>query len=124
MLYDLSYLHGGGQLYEEMRLLGYGIPEVNYLEELHLFTNPSKFVNTGFNIETSTDGMDGEAKAVKRLQICTNEYSNLCFGRQMTQTQDNKVFSANSGILIRTCTELDILELQRINQELLQKKSI
>ena len=90
VLYDLSYLHEKGLFYDEMRRLGNGIPEINYLEDLHLFTDPNMFVNTGFNIETSTDFLEGEAKAIRKLSVCTNEYSNLCFGKSLSQTNDSK----------------------------------
>ena len=86
-----------------------------------MLTNPRKFVNTGFNIETSGDGMDGETKIINRNSICTNEYSTLYFSKTTSSTHDGETHYACSGVLFRTCAELDILELQRINSELAMK---
>ena len=48
IIYDLDYLNSKGKKYFELRNLKTGIPEVNYLEHVDQFTNPNKFVNTGF----------------------------------------------------------------------------
>ena len=37
-----------------------GIPEIEFLDEMEQFTNPKKFVNTGFNIITSSESIDGD----------------------------------------------------------------
>ena len=80
-----------------------------------------KFVNTGFNIQTSLESMDGDKKIMERIEMCTNEHSSLCFSKKTSKISDENTHFACSGILFRTCTELDILELQRINYELEQK---
>ena len=124
ILYDLDYLHGKGLLYEDMREQGFGIPEVSYLDEIDLLTNPRKFVNTGFNIETSGDVIDSEIKITNRNSICTNEYSTLYFSKKTIMTHESESHNACSGVLFRTCAELDILELQRINAELAMKQPL
>ena len=84
ILYDLDYLHGRSSSYDELRGQEFGIPEVSYLDEMDQFIDPRKFVNTGFNIETSSDDIDGENRILNRFSICANEHSTLYFGRQIS----------------------------------------
>ena len=58
------------------------------MDEINIYSNPRYFVNTGFDIATSNDQIDGENKIISRHSVCTNEYSTLCFGKKVSHTHD------------------------------------
>ena len=62
----------------------------------------------------SSGGEQGDDKSpIKKVEVHTNEHSTLCFSRE--NNQDSTTFS---GKLYRTCSELDLLELAQLNQQL------
>ena len=101
--------------------------EVNFLEDLDQVTDPEKHVNTGFihMISNPKDENKQEEAFIERKRIHTNDAGNLCFSQEKRIWRDKRFTGRHgriqdrySGMLYRTFTELDLLELRHINRAL------
>ena len=78
-------------------------------------------VNTGFIMSTSKNQTKDEEVSVCRTQIITNEYVDLLFERKQYRKDGNINYDI-SGMLFRTFSEIDLFELKKVSEAILQRK--
>ena len=78
-------------------------------------------VNTGFIMSTSKNQTKDEEVSVCRTQIITNEYVDLLFERKQYR-KDGTINYDISGMLFRTFSEIDLFELKKVSEAILQRK--
>ena len=95
------------------------IKEVDSIEGIDQLMKPDTYVNTGFIMSISHNLPAGEERALKRVQIITNEYCNLLFEKQQTRFEGSAKRKLKiSGMLYRTFAELDLRELNGVMEAL------
>ena len=90
------------------------IEEVDSIEDIDQLQRTDAMLNTGFIMSASHNDYKYDEKYIRRIQIFTNEYVNLLFEKVQNRYYNGTSEFTISGMLFRTFSEIDILQLNRI----------
>ena len=72
-------------------------------------------------MSTSKNEQWEEETFLRRIQVFTNEYVNLVFEKRQDRYKNGEIEKMISGMLFRTFSEIDLFELKRVSQAIVDR---